>query len=55
MIIFLLFVGKAIRHRACALKDMANAIVKSDLDPDFESICEGIKESRKRRGKACTK
>ncbi|XP_078611325.1 ATPase family AAA domain-containing protein 2-like isoform X2 [Branchiostoma floridae x Branchiostoma japonicum] len=41
---------KAIRHRACALRDMAHVIVTSELDPEFEKTCEEIKESRARRG-----
>lgn len=42
--------GRAIRHRACALKDTAEAVVKDELDPEFEKQCEDIVESRKRRG-----
>uniref|UniRef100_A0A4W3HNV8 ATPase family AAA domain-containing protein 2 n=1 Tax=Callorhinchus milii TaxID=7868 RepID=A0A4W3HNV8_CALMI len=41
---------RLIRHRACALKDAANAIVKSELDEEFEKVCEEIVESRKNRG-----
>uniref|UniRef100_A0A674BUF8 ATPase family AAA domain-containing protein 2 n=1 Tax=Salmo trutta TaxID=8032 RepID=A0A674BUF8_SALTR len=37
---------RQIRHRACALKDTVQAIVKDELDEDFEKICEDIKESR---------
>ncbi|CAK6980866.1 ATPase family AAA domain-containing protein 2-like [Scomber scombrus] len=38
-----------IRHRACALKDTVRAIIRDELDEDFEGICEEIKESRIRR------
>lgn len=41
---------RQIRHRACALKDTVHAIIKDELDEDFEQICEEIKESRKTRG-----
>uniref|UniRef100_A0A8C7KW95 ATPase family AAA domain-containing protein 2 n=1 Tax=Oncorhynchus kisutch TaxID=8019 RepID=A0A8C7KW95_ONCKI len=40
---------RQIRHRACALKDTVQAIVKDELDEDFEKICEDIKESRSTR------
>ncbi|XP_053190918.1 ATPase family AAA domain-containing protein 2-like [Scomber japonicus] len=38
-----------IRHRACALKDTVRAIIRDELDEDFERICEEVKESRFRR------
>lgn len=41
---------KLIRHRACALKDTAHALIDTELDEEFEKICEGILESRKQRG-----
>ncbi|XP_030606598.1 ATPase family AAA domain-containing protein 2 isoform X3 [Archocentrus centrarchus] len=41
---------RQIRHRACALKDTVHAIIKDELDEDFEKICEEIKESRMARG-----
>uniref|UniRef100_A0A3P8Z5V9 ATPase family AAA domain-containing protein 2 n=1 Tax=Esox lucius TaxID=8010 RepID=A0A3P8Z5V9_ESOLU len=41
---------RQIRHRACALKDTVHAIIKDELDEDFEKICEDIKESRRTRG-----
>ncbi|XP_026865284.2 ATPase family AAA domain-containing protein 2 isoform X1 [Electrophorus electricus] len=41
---------RLIRHRACALKDTVHAIIKDELDEDFEKICVEIKESRMRRG-----
>lgn len=44
------FPDRQIRHRACALKDTVQAIVKDELDEDFEKICEDIKESRSTRG-----
>ncbi|XP_048116651.1 ATPase family AAA domain-containing protein 2-like isoform X2 [Alosa alosa] len=43
---------RLIRHRACALKDSVHAIIKDQLDEDFEKICQEIKESRSKRG--CT-
>ncbi|XP_078146321.1 ATPase family AAA domain-containing protein 2-like [Centroberyx gerrardi] len=43
---------RQIRHRACALKDTLHAIIRNELDEDFEKICEEIKESRFNRG--CT-
>lgn len=42
--------GKAIRHRVCALKDMAYAMVNSELNPEFAQMCQDIVDSRKRRG-----
>lgn len=42
---------RQIRHRACALKDTVHAIIRDELDEDFEKICEEIKESRRNRGK----
>ncbi|XP_069776370.1 ATPase family AAA domain-containing protein 2-like isoform X2 [Narcine bancroftii] len=41
---------RMIRHRACALKDTAYAIMKSELDEEFEKLCEETQESRKNRG-----
>ncbi|KAJ8305474.1 LOW QUALITY PROTEIN: hypothetical protein KUTeg_016019 [Tegillarca granosa] len=41
--------GRAIRHRACALKDTALAIINAELDTEFEKKCEDIVQSRKRR------
>ncbi|CAH1772433.1 unnamed protein product [Owenia fusiformis] len=41
---------KAVRHRACALRDLAHSIVDADLDRDFERQCEEIAESREKRG-----
>uniref|UniRef100_A0AAY4AWR2 ATPase family AAA domain-containing protein 2 n=1 Tax=Denticeps clupeoides TaxID=299321 RepID=A0AAY4AWR2_9TELE len=41
---------KIIRHRACSLKDTAHAMIASELDPEFERMCEEIKESRHKRG-----
>ncbi|XP_059424310.1 ATPase family AAA domain-containing protein 2-like isoform X1 [Carassius carassius] len=41
---------RLIRHRACALKDTVHAIIRDELDEDFEKICAEIKESRSRRG-----
>ncbi|XP_059690467.1 ATPase family AAA domain-containing protein 2-like [Gavia stellata] len=41
---------RLIRHRACALRDTAYAIVREEMDEDFEQRCEEIQESRKKRG-----
>lgn len=43
---------RLIRHRACALKDTVHAIIKDELDENFEKICVEIKESHLTRG--CT-
>uniref|UniRef100_A0A8C1X2E2 ATPase family AAA domain-containing protein 2 n=1 Tax=Cyprinus carpio TaxID=7962 RepID=A0A8C1X2E2_CYPCA len=40
---------RLIRHRACALKDTVHAIIRDELDEDFEKICAEIKESRIKR------
>uniref|UniRef100_A0A8D3CMM9 ATPase family AAA domain-containing protein 2 n=1 Tax=Scophthalmus maximus TaxID=52904 RepID=A0A8D3CMM9_SCOMX len=41
---------RQIRHRACALKDTVHAIIRDELDENFEKICEEIKASRSTRG-----
>nr|XP_032815335.1 ATPase family AAA domain-containing protein 2B isoform X1 [Petromyzon marinus] len=41
---------RMIRHRACAIKDTTYAIMASELDPEFEKLCEEIHESRTKRG-----
>ncbi|XP_054638061.1 ATPase family AAA domain-containing protein 2-like isoform X2 [Dunckerocampus dactyliophorus] len=41
---------RQIRHRACALKDTVHAIIRQELDENFEKICDEIKESRIKRG-----
>ncbi|XP_016095719.1 ATPase family AAA domain-containing protein 2 isoform X3 [Sinocyclocheilus grahami] len=41
---------RLIRHRACALKDTVHAIIRDELDEDFEKTCAEMKESRIRRG-----
>ncbi|XP_055081091.1 ATPase family AAA domain-containing protein 2-like isoform X2 [Periophthalmus magnuspinnatus] len=41
-----------IRHRAYALKDTLHAIIRDDLDHDFERVCQEVKESRMRRAAA---
>nr|XP_044999587.1 ATPase family AAA domain-containing protein 2 isoform X2 [Jaculus jaculus] len=46
---------RLIRHRACALRDTAYAIIKEELDGDFERLCEEIQESRKKRGCSSSK
>ncbi|XP_056254447.1 ATPase family AAA domain-containing protein 2-like isoform X1 [Seriola aureovittata] len=42
-----------IRHRACALKDTVRAIIRDELDEDFDRVCEEIKESRVKRASYC--
>uniref|UniRef100_A0A8C9XDQ2 ATPase family AAA domain-containing protein 2 n=1 Tax=Sander lucioperca TaxID=283035 RepID=A0A8C9XDQ2_SANLU len=46
---------KVIRHRACSLKDTAHAIFAAELDPEFDRMCEEIKEARRKRGKKMRK
>ncbi|NXJ93769.1 ATAD2 protein, partial [Corythaixoides concolor] len=46
---------RLIRHRACTLRDTAYAIVREEMDEDFEQHCEEIKESRKKRGCSSSK
>ncbi|NXP77134.1 ATAD2 protein, partial [Ramphastos sulfuratus] len=46
---------RQIRHRACSLRDTAYAIVREEMDEDFEQCCEEIKESRKERGCSSSK
>nr|XP_020652184.1 ATPase family AAA domain-containing protein 2 isoform X1 [Pogona vitticeps] len=46
---------RLIRHRACSLKDTAYAIIKDEMDEEFEQLCEEIKESRKKRGCSSSK
>ncbi|XP_071999737.1 ATPase family AAA domain-containing protein 2B isoform X2 [Engystomops pustulosus] len=45
---------KIIRHRACNLKDTAHAIIAAELDPEFNKLCEEIKEARTKRGLSVT-
>ncbi|XP_040920555.1 ATPase family AAA domain-containing protein 2B isoform X1 [Toxotes jaculatrix] len=40
---------KVIRHRACSLKDTAHAMFAAELDPEFDRMCEEIKEARRKR------
>ncbi|XP_059206069.1 ATPase family AAA domain-containing protein 2-like isoform X3 [Centropristis striata] len=42
-----------IRHRAYALKDTIRAIIRDELDEDFERVCEEVRESRLRRASSC--
>ncbi|NXK06734.1 ATAD2 protein, partial [Herpetotheres cachinnans] len=46
---------RLIRHRACILRDTAYAIVREEMDEDFEQRCEEIQESRKERGCSSSK
>ena len=38
---------KLIRHRACSLRDNAYALIKAELDSDFEDKCRKISKNRK--------
>lgn len=38
---------KLIRHRACSLRDNAYALIKAELDSDFEDKCREISSNRK--------
>ncbi|XP_066902229.1 ATPase family AAA domain-containing protein 2 isoform X2 [Halyomorpha halys] len=40
---------KLIRHRACYLRDTAYALIKAEMDSDFEVSCRSIREARKKR------
>ncbi|XP_077127288.1 ATPase family AAA domain-containing protein 2 isoform X1 [Ranitomeya variabilis] len=46
---------RLIRHRACALRDATYAIIKQELDEEFEKLCDEIQESRKKRGFSSSK
>lgn len=41
--------GKMIRHRACYLHDTAHALIKAEMDSDFEDQCKNISQNRKKR------
>lgn len=43
---------RMIRHRACALRDAANAFIEAEMDSDFEQVCQDVYESRRRRGES---
>ncbi|KAF6197808.1 hypothetical protein GE061_008775 [Apolygus lucorum] len=40
---------KQIRHRACYLRDTAYALIKAEMDSDFEINCRQIRDDRKKR------
>lgn len=40
---------KQIRHRACTLRDTAYALIKAEMDTDFEEQCQEISRTRKAR------
>ncbi|XP_058809899.1 ATPase family AAA domain-containing protein 2-like [Phymastichus coffea] len=42
---------KLIRHRACSLRDNAYALIKAELDSDFEDKCREISENRTNKDK----
>ncbi|CAG5079711.1 Oidioi.mRNA.OKI2018_I69.PAR.g9333.t1.cds [Oikopleura dioica] len=41
---------RMIRHRACLAVDVAHEYVETELDPEFETVCEQIKVARALRG-----
>ena len=43
------FLDKMIRHRACTLRDTAYALIKAEMDTDFEEQCQEISRTRKAR------
>ncbi|KAM6283304.1 ATPase family AAA domain-containing protein 2 isoform 2-T2 [Porphyrio hochstetteri] len=43
---------RLMRHRACMLRDTAYAMVREEMDEEFEQQCEEIKESRQKRDKS---
>lgn len=53
MLVYLLFIrdpaDKLIRHRACYLRDTAYALIKAEMDSDFEDKCRGIRSARSAR------
>lgn len=44
---------KLIRHRACSLRDNAYALIKAELDSDFEDKCREISKSRRVTDSTC--
>lgn len=40
---------KQIRHRACSLRDYAYALIKNEMDSDFEDKCQDISKKRRDR------
>lgn len=40
---------KQIRHRACSLRDYAYALIKNEMDSDFEDKCQDISVQRRKR------
>ncbi|XP_018330905.1 ATPase family AAA domain-containing protein 2 [Agrilus planipennis] len=40
---------KQIRHRACSLRDYAHALIKNEMDSDFEDTCQEISKNRRMR------
>lgn len=43
---------KLIRHRACSLRDTAYALIKAEMDSDFEDKCRDISRARKTRAES---
>nr|XP_018904780.1 PREDICTED: ATPase family AAA domain-containing protein 2-like isoform X2 [Bemisia tabaci] len=42
---------KLVRHRACYLRDTAYALIKAEMDSDFEEQCKSIRGARQQREK----
>ncbi|KAK7872821.1 hypothetical protein R5R35_006699 [Gryllus longicercus] len=43
---------KLIRHRACSLRDTAYALIKAEMDSDFEDQCQNIAKARSKRAES---
>ena len=43
---------KLIRHRACSLRDFAFAIIDTEMESDFEQMCQDMHQNRKERGES---
>jgi SpoVK/Ycf46/Vps4 family AAA+-type ATPase len=46
---------KAIRHRACTLRDCAHAIIEAEMESDFEEMCQAMHKEREQRGESPSK
>lgn len=53
--VFVYFLDKIIRHRACTLRDTAYAYIKAEMDTDFEEKCRGIRDTRLSRFECVSK
>jgi hypothetical protein len=46
---------RQIRHRACALRDLARELIDAELDSDFEEMCQQMFDERQQRGEEAKK